>query len=178
MELVPAARRELLRAGGHPSQQLVLSYQSDLLERPLDEVVRSHDEGLSRLRRACTPYIALHANPVDPAERAWLADRLPQAEIVVRPVGHHFPHLADPARLDTSEVRAGPQRTGADCRERRTARVARPGRSRTASHREAKEAWGSHCPRLSSSRREIRERARTRPPIPMIRRPGPVRVAR
>jgi hypothetical protein len=36
---------------------------------------------------------------VDQEERAFLDDRLPHAEIVVWPVGHHFPHLADPARF-------------------------------------------------------------------------------
>jgi pimeloyl-ACP methyl ester carboxylesterase len=99
IELVPDPHRELLRAGEHGSQQVVLSYQSDLLDRPLDEVVRWRDAGLSRVRRAGTPYLTLHASPVDPCERAWLAERLPQTEFVVWPVGHHFPHLADPQRF-------------------------------------------------------------------------------
>lgn len=99
MDLVPPEHRELLRAGEHASQAVVLSYQSDLLERPFDEVARRRDEGLSRLARAGTPYMSLQANPVPPVERAWLAERLPQAEILVWPVGHHFPHLADPARF-------------------------------------------------------------------------------
>jgi pimeloyl-ACP methyl ester carboxylesterase len=99
MELVPPEHGELLRAGEHASQAVVLSYQSDLLERPLDEIVRWRDEGLRQLGRTGTPYITLHAGPVDPVERAWLTERLPQAEIVVWPVGHHFPHLADPGRF-------------------------------------------------------------------------------
>jgi pimeloyl-ACP methyl ester carboxylesterase len=96
---VPPAQRQLLRAGDRASQQVVLSYQADLLEQPLEDVLRWRDSGLSRLRENRTPYITLHANPVDDADRAWLADRLPQAEVVVWPVGHHFPHLAHPARL-------------------------------------------------------------------------------
>jgi pimeloyl-ACP methyl ester carboxylesterase len=99
IELVPDPHRELLRAGEHGSQQVVLSYQSDLLDRPLDEVVRWRDAGLSRVRRAGTPYLTLHTSPVDPDERAWLSERLPQTEFVVWPVGHHFPHLADPRRF-------------------------------------------------------------------------------
>jgi pimeloyl-ACP methyl ester carboxylesterase len=99
MELVPDQHKGLLRAGEHGSQEVVLNYQSDLLVRPLDEVVRWRDTGLSRLRRAGTPYLTLHTSPVDPYERAWLADRLPQAEFVVWPVEHHFPHLADPRRF-------------------------------------------------------------------------------
>jgi pimeloyl-ACP methyl ester carboxylesterase len=42
------------------------------------------------------PYLSIHSNPVDPAEQAWLAGRIPQAEVVVWPVRHHFPQLADP----------------------------------------------------------------------------------
>jgi pimeloyl-ACP methyl ester carboxylesterase len=99
MDSVPARHRHLLRAGEHGSRPVVLSYQADLLERPLDEVVRWRDSGLGRLRSKRTPYVTLHANAVDQAEGDWLTDRLPQAEIVVWPVGHHFPHLAHPARL-------------------------------------------------------------------------------
>jgi pimeloyl-ACP methyl ester carboxylesterase len=99
MDGVPAAHRHLLKAGERGSQQVVLSYQADLLERPLDDVIEWRESGLRRLREARIPYIAVHANPVDDAERAWLADRLPKAQVVVWPVGHHFPHLAHPGRL-------------------------------------------------------------------------------
>jgi pimeloyl-ACP methyl ester carboxylesterase len=103
LELLPDPARTLLQAGDRPAdrhlQQLVLGYQSDLLERPLEEVVRWRDEGWRRLRDAQTPYITLHANPVDHPDRVWLNERLPQAEIVVWPVAHHFPHLAHPARF-------------------------------------------------------------------------------
>ena len=100
MELLSDADRELLRAGDRPGddalRQLVLSYQSDLLERPLEETVRARDEGLNRLRAAGTPYLTVHACPVDRSDRRWLHERLPQAEILVWPVGHHFPHLVHP----------------------------------------------------------------------------------
>jgi pimeloyl-ACP methyl ester carboxylesterase len=103
MELLPAADRALLRAGDRPGddsmRRLVLSYQSDLLHRPLEEVLRERDEGLDRLRAADVPYLTLHPCPTDPGDTAWLHERLPQAEIVVWPVGHHFPHLAHPARF-------------------------------------------------------------------------------
>jgi pimeloyl-ACP methyl ester carboxylesterase len=103
MELLPAADLALLRAGDLPGdaalQQLVLSYQSDLLERPLAEVLRERDEGQRRLRAAGTPYLTLHARPLDPSDAAWVRERLPQAEILVWPVGHHFPHLTHPARF-------------------------------------------------------------------------------
>lgn len=99
MDLVPSDRRELLRAGEHGSQEVVLSYQADLLERPLEDVVRWREDGMSRLAAAGTPFVSVHAGSVDPGEAAWLRDMLPQAEIVVWPVEHHFPHLADPRRF-------------------------------------------------------------------------------
>jgi pimeloyl-ACP methyl ester carboxylesterase len=103
LELLPDPARTLLQAGDRPAdrhlQQLVLSYQFDLLQRPLDEVVRWRDDGWARLRDAQTPYITLHSNAVDHPDRVWLNQRLPQAEIIVWPVGHHFPHLAHPARF-------------------------------------------------------------------------------
>jgi pimeloyl-ACP methyl ester carboxylesterase len=99
MHLLPPAEQELLVECEQPSQGLVLAYQSDLLERPLADVAAWRDQGLARLRAAGTPFVVLQANPVDPAERAWLADRLPQAEVVVWNVGHHFPHLAAPTAL-------------------------------------------------------------------------------
>jgi pimeloyl-ACP methyl ester carboxylesterase len=103
MELLTPAQRALLRAGDRRGDDalrlLVLSYQSDLLERPLEDVVRERDEELSQLRTAGTPYLTLHSCPVDPADGAWLHERLPQAEILVWRLGHHFPHLAHPARL-------------------------------------------------------------------------------
>ena len=97
IDLLPPAARQFLHE--RRSRELVLGYQADLLERPLDEVVRWRDEGLAQLRRDGTPYLTLHASPVGPDEQRVLAERLPQAELVVWPVGHHFPHLADPARF-------------------------------------------------------------------------------
>jgi pimeloyl-ACP methyl ester carboxylesterase len=117
MELLSAADRSLLLSGDHPGddtlRELVLSYYSDLLEQPLEESVRACDEEMSRLRSARTPYLTLHCCPVDRSDRRWLRERLPQAEILVWPVGHHFPHLAHPlcfAALLT-ELAAGPPRT-------------------------------------------------------------------
>ena len=103
MELLPDADRALLgsgdRLGDDTLRELVLSYHSDLLERPLEESVRVHDEELSRLQAARTPYLTLHSCPVDRSDAARLRELLPQAEILVWPVGHHFPHLAHPVRF-------------------------------------------------------------------------------
>jgi pimeloyl-ACP methyl ester carboxylesterase len=103
MELLPAAARALLKAGDRPAderlQRQVLAYQADLLQGSLEEVVLWRDAGMSRLRDAGTPYLTLHSSAVDRCDRAWLSDRLPNAEILVWPVGHHFPHLSDPTRF-------------------------------------------------------------------------------
>jgi pimeloyl-ACP methyl ester carboxylesterase len=100
MELLPDADRALLRSGDRPGdgslRELVLSYHSDLLDRPLQASVWERDEELNRLRAARTPYLSLHCCPVGRSDRRWLRERLPQAEILVWLVGHHFPHLAHP----------------------------------------------------------------------------------
>jgi pimeloyl-ACP methyl ester carboxylesterase len=99
LDRLTTAERELLRAGDHASQQVVLGYQADLLERPLDATLRRRDAGHEVLRAKGTPYVSVHAHPVAIAEREWLATRIPQAEVIVWPVGHHFPHLTEPDRL-------------------------------------------------------------------------------
>src|SRR5262249_40238183 len=97
MDRLTDAEREFLDE--RASRELVLGYQADILDRPLEDVVARRDEGLGRLRAAGTPFVSLHAAEVDPQERSFLAERLPQAEIEVWPVGHHFPHLSDPRRF-------------------------------------------------------------------------------
>jgi pimeloyl-ACP methyl ester carboxylesterase len=96
MDRVPAEHRELIRAGDRPSQEVVLRYQADLLERPLAEVVAERDAGMAQLRAQRLPYLAIFGSEIDPSERAWYASELPHAEVEVWPVGHHFPHLAEP----------------------------------------------------------------------------------
>jgi pimeloyl-ACP methyl ester carboxylesterase len=99
LPLLTPQQRELVRAGDHPSGAVILQYQADLLERPVDEVVRWRDGAIARVRDRGTPYVALFANDIEPADRAWLRERLPQAEILVWPVRHHFPHMTEPERF-------------------------------------------------------------------------------
>jgi pimeloyl-ACP methyl ester carboxylesterase len=102
-ELLTPEVRTLLAAGDRPGddrmRELVLSYQADLLEGTLDEVLRSRDAGLAQLGATGIPYVTLHASTIDRADRAWLIERVPQAEILEWPVGHHFPHLSNPGRF-------------------------------------------------------------------------------
>ena len=116
LDLLAEADRALLDE--LPSQELVLGYQADILDGPLDAIVSRRDEGLGRLRAAGTPFISLYTAEVDPLERSFLAARLPQAEIAVWPVGHHFPHLSDPDRF--VRLLAGARREAASRRFRST----------------------------------------------------------
>ena len=93
------AAEGLSEPGDHPSQQVVLSYQADILDRPLQDTLSWMDAGHEVLRAKATPFVSVHANPIDAAERNWLSARLPQAEIRVWPVPHHFPHVTEPDRL-------------------------------------------------------------------------------
>jgi pimeloyl-ACP methyl ester carboxylesterase len=97
MDAVAAPHRELLRPADRPDREVVLRYQADILERPLEDVVEWRDEGMAAFAESGIPYLCLLANEPDPQDVAWLAKRIPQAEVVVWPVEHHFPHLARPA---------------------------------------------------------------------------------
>jgi pimeloyl-ACP methyl ester carboxylesterase len=103
-ELLSAADRLRMELGERTVaaadlRELVLSYHSDLLEGRLDDAVGKRDEADGALREAGTPYLALFSRPLDRSDAAWLRERLPQTEILVWPVGHHFPHLAHPDRF-------------------------------------------------------------------------------
>jgi pimeloyl-ACP methyl ester carboxylesterase len=101
IERVNEQARGLLAAGNHASQQLVLGYWADLLDRNVEDLCAWVDEGLAKARAASLPYLALYGNPIEAEDRAWLRARLPHAETVVWPVGHHFPHLSAPALFAT-----------------------------------------------------------------------------
>ena len=99
MELVPPAGRELLRAGERASQAVVLSYWDEVFTLPVEEVAGLLDEALVAVRDSGVRVVAMYGDPIAPELRAWVRERLPAAEIVVWPVGHHFPHLAHPERF-------------------------------------------------------------------------------
>jgi pimeloyl-ACP methyl ester carboxylesterase len=101
IELVPAPAQALLRAGETVAPELVLSYWAQLLDEEDDEYLSWVEPQLSQARAARIPYLGVYGTPIGPAERAWVKRRLPQAEIIVWPVGHHFPHLAHPNHFAT-----------------------------------------------------------------------------
>jgi pimeloyl-ACP methyl ester carboxylesterase len=96
MDRVPAQYRALLRPADRPVQDVILRYQADILEGPLDDVLRWRDDGMAAIGAAGVPYVCLLAHHPDAADVTWLVERVPQAEVVVWPVEHHFPHLARP----------------------------------------------------------------------------------
>ena len=99
MELVPPAGRDLLQAGEHAAQDVVLSYWHEVFTQTVADVAGLLDDVLMAVRDSGVPVVAMYGNPIGPEVRAWVEERLPAAEIVVWPVGHHFPHLAHPERF-------------------------------------------------------------------------------
>jgi pimeloyl-ACP methyl ester carboxylesterase len=99
MELVPPAGRDLLRAGEQAAQDVVLSYWDEVFALTVAEVADLLDDALMAVRDSGVPVVAMYGDPVGPEVRAWVGERLPAADIVVWPVGHHFPHLAHPERF-------------------------------------------------------------------------------
>jgi pimeloyl-ACP methyl ester carboxylesterase len=97
LSLVPPAYWPLLAAGDDVPAELVLSYWEHLLNRSVPDTLRDFDDMFARARDL--PYLALFGAELDDGDRAWMLDRLPQGELVVWPVGHHFPHLHDPVRF-------------------------------------------------------------------------------
>ena len=96
IERVPEVHRHLLRAGDDVDQQLVLGYWADLLLRSVDDVAAFVETTMRRLADAGMPYLAVTREPFSAEDQAWLLERLPQAELAVWPVGHHFPQLERP----------------------------------------------------------------------------------
>ena len=103
LELLPAGGRSWLGPGTRSDEsvvrELVLRYHADLLEGALEKGVRKREVAQDLLSSAGTPYLTLHSCALDRADEAWLRRRLPQAQILVWPIGHHFPHLAHPDRF-------------------------------------------------------------------------------
>lgn len=99
VELLPEHDQALVLGCQRPSQSLVTSYWQELIDADVAEVVDGMDEMLLSVRRRGLPYVALYGRAVAADVRAWVRERLPDAQVVAWPAGHHFPHLSDPARF-------------------------------------------------------------------------------
>lgn len=98
-EVLPAAAQELVRATSRPEQAVVLGYWRDVLERPASELTEWIDTVTATLRADKVPYLVVTGDEPDPAYRAWLQERIPQATFSVFAGAGHFPHLALPDRF-------------------------------------------------------------------------------
>ena len=98
-ELLPPAARALVSSRSRPSQDLVVGYWNDALERSPEELGTWAGQIVGEVRERNVPYLVVSGADVEPDYRRWLGDALPQAEIVVWPESGHFPHLAHPDRF-------------------------------------------------------------------------------
>lgn len=98
-ELLPPSGQAVVAATRRPSQELVVGYWHDLLERSPEELGAWAGDVLAELRARNVPYFVVSGTEAGADYRRWLGEVLPQAETVVWPESGHFPHLADPDRF-------------------------------------------------------------------------------
>jgi pimeloyl-ACP methyl ester carboxylesterase len=98
-EWLPPAARGLVESTSRPSQELLLGYWRDLIDRPTAETTAAIDGATAALRTSGLPYVFVAGDEPSADYRAWLARAIPQARVDVYPRGGHFPHLADPVRF-------------------------------------------------------------------------------
>ncbi|MDA0161513.1 alpha/beta fold hydrolase [Solirubrobacter ginsenosidimutans] len=99
VERVAPSLRSLLAAGDRVERELVLSYWAELLETSPEDMAALTERLLETVRDAAVPYVAIYAETRPWDELAYVAQRVPQAQIETWPCSHHFPPLADPDRF-------------------------------------------------------------------------------
>ncbi len=99
VELLPQSAQDLVRSTCRPQQDLVLGYWREVLERSIDELTASAEEGMATLRAGGLPYLIVAGSDLEPAYQRWLNEMLPEARVTVWPESGHFPHLAHPDRF-------------------------------------------------------------------------------
>ena len=67
-----------------------------LLDQSADDVARSVDSALAGY---ATPYLSLFGIDPGPEYAAWLASRIPGAQVELWEGHGHYPHLVDPDRF-------------------------------------------------------------------------------
>jgi pimeloyl-ACP methyl ester carboxylesterase len=98
-EELPPAARHLVESSSRPSQELLLGYWQDLIDRPTADTTAFIDGATAAIKASGLPYVYVAGDEPSPEYRAWLARAIPQARVDVYQRGGHFPHLADPARF-------------------------------------------------------------------------------
>lgn len=86
----------LLLSTTTPSQELVVGYWREVLDRQPEEIGSMMQEVLTALQERHTPYTIVAGHQYDVAYTDWLHGLLPQATVVTLARSGHFPHLAHP----------------------------------------------------------------------------------
>lgn len=99
LELLPSKAQDLLNQHSTPRQDLVISYWSDLLTRPVEDISRELTEALQQLARHGVAYQTIFGADPEPDYESWLTNQVPQATTEIWSGSGHFPHLAHPRRF-------------------------------------------------------------------------------
>ncbi len=99
IELLDDAGQELVRSSCRPSQELVLGYWREVLDRPASETAEFAAGLLAAIRSAGVPYLVISGADPEIGYQDWLSQVLPQAAVTVWPGSGHFPHIAAPERF-------------------------------------------------------------------------------
>ena len=110
MELLPPEGQELLRSTMDASQELVLGYWREILDRPAQQITAFAADGLAALRKANVPYLVVAGQDPEPTYRRWLEEKLPQASVEIVAGSGHFPQVAHPETFAELLARTGRSR--------------------------------------------------------------------
>jgi pimeloyl-ACP methyl ester carboxylesterase len=96
-----------VRSSSRPSQDLVLGYWREILDRPASELADTVAATLAAVRAAGVPYLVVAGNDREASYRQWLTGMLPHATVTVWAGSGHFPHIAYPGRFAACLAAAG-----------------------------------------------------------------------
>jgi pimeloyl-ACP methyl ester carboxylesterase len=96
IERLPPEMQNLVRAGTHPTADLLLGYWSELLENNDDQIAKQRASDLAAIAARRIPYHFVTSSEPPQPYLNWMTTLLPTLKVTVIPGGSHFPHLADP----------------------------------------------------------------------------------
>lgn len=99
LELLPSKAQDLLNQHSTPRQNLVISYWSELLTRPAEDISGELTEALQHLARHGVGYQTIFGADPEADYESWLTNQVPQATTEIWSGSGHFPHLAHPRRF-------------------------------------------------------------------------------
>jgi len=90
-----AAGEAMLRATSRPRPDVMLGYWAPVLAPPPAAETAIAD-AIANLREQHVPYTLVLGEEPEAATRRWMAERFPEATVIVIPNSGHFPHVAHP----------------------------------------------------------------------------------